>query len=184
MKEIWKDIKGYEEMYQISNLGNVKSLTRNTKNKYKQEHFLKLFISKNGYKRVELRKYKKGKKYCVHRLVALAFIPNPLNKPQVNHINGIKTDNRVENLEWATNSENIKHAIKTGLITHESILIKSKLGCKKLEKPIIQLKNGIEIARFNNSYEAQKITGVPQTSICKVLKGKQKTTYGYEWKYQ
>lgn len=121
--EIWKDIKGYEDLYQISNLGNVKSLYRiinytfNGKPKKRKiyEKILKKSVNRFGYEYVCLSREYKTHKVKVHRLVAEAFIPNVNNKPQVNHINGVKTDNRVENLEWCNNSENMQHAVKTGL---------------------------------------------------------------------
>ncbi|WBK39941.1 HNH endonuclease [PinkBerry-associated phage LS06-2018-MD08] len=119
MKEIWKDIKGYEGYYQISNLGRVKSLERKckTNNSYriKKEKILKGGFTTKRYKHVTLLKNKITKTYQIHRLVAIAFIENLLNKETVNHKNGIKDDNRVENLEWMTYSENIKHAFDTGL---------------------------------------------------------------------
>ena len=102
--EIWLDIQGYEGLYQVSNLGKV----RNKKGKV-----LKPYSTK-GYQRVSL--YNKGRRcFLVHRLVALVFIPNPNNKPDVNHINGCKTDNNVSNLEWVTQSENMSHAHQNNL---------------------------------------------------------------------
>lgn len=112
-KEIWKDIKGYEGLYQVSNLGRVKSLEQPAKpgsgNHARPEVILKL-RNRLGYSVIGLYKNTKQKYHSVNRLVAQAFIPNPENKSETNHINGIKNDNRVENLEWCTRSENINHS--------------------------------------------------------------------------
>ena len=118
-EEIWKSIKGYEGLYEISSYGRVKSLERfvygNGNGKYKIfEKILKPRI-RSKYYSVSLSKNSIKKKCCVHRLVAINFIDNSLNKPEVNHINGNKLDNRVENLEWVTAKENQQHASRTGL---------------------------------------------------------------------
>jgi hypothetical protein len=108
MTEIWKPIKKYESLYYVSNLGRIKS------SHYKNERILKQFIIK-GYYYINLSKDNKVKKYRVNRLVAEAFICNQNNKSQVNHKDGIKEDNNINNLEWMTGSENQKHAFEIGL---------------------------------------------------------------------
>ena len=113
--EIWKDIQGYEGLYQVSNLGRVKSLGRFVDklkcHYWQEEKILKLHKKHNGYLGVILLKDRKFKNFKVHRLVALAFIPNPENKPQIDHINAIKTDNTVNNLRWVTAKENIRNPL-------------------------------------------------------------------------
>ena len=105
MKEIWKDIKGYEGLYKISNLGRVKSLSRYMKNR-KCEEIIKIpSITNKGYYRLPLCKYGEIKYFHIHRLVAEAFIPNPENKPTVDHINRDKLNNCLDNLRWATYKE-------------------------------------------------------------------------------
>lgn len=107
--EIWRDVIGYEGFYQVSNYGRIKSF------KGKTERLLTVDTKNHAYAKVLLSKNGCGKTLLVHRIVAKTFIPNPENKPEVNHKNGNKYDNRVENLEWMTCSENTKHAFDTGL---------------------------------------------------------------------
>lgn len=122
--ERWVDIPKYEGLYQVSNLGRVKTLSRvvtehNGKERHLKEKVLKGGIYPNGYKFICLRKNDENKNIMVHRLVAQTFIPNPYNKPCVNHIDGNKLNNRVENLEWCTPGENLKHAVNIGLVTNQ-----------------------------------------------------------------
>ena len=126
--ETWKDIQGYENIYQVSNMGNVRrhklcpfhktsGRAKNMENGLLTPFPLAKTGKKAKYRQIWLSKLNKGghKKFVLHRLVAKTFIPNPLNKPEINHKNGKKDDNRVENLEWATGQENYLHAVKLGL---------------------------------------------------------------------
>jgi hypothetical protein len=114
MKEIWKDIQGYEGLYTVSNMGKVKS--HHTYRRAKTGYLLKEGVNDSGYCYVGLSQCGIVKQKKLHRLIAIAFISNPENKRTVNHINGIKTDNEIKNLEWATYSENGMHASKSGLL--------------------------------------------------------------------
>lgn len=163
MIEEWKNIQGYEELYQVSNLGRVRSCFREgTKG-----GIIKQFLI-DRYMKVHLYKDGESKFYFIHRLVALAFVKNPLNKPQVNHINGNRRDNRAINLEWATSQENINHAIDTGL--------------KKFKK-VGQFKNGVLIKEYLNCRRASKETDIKYPNIWYALNGKNKTAGGFEWRY-
>ena len=118
--EVWKDIKGFKGYYQVSNLGRVKSLDRiiTTANGVVQKYkgtLLSTSDNGKGYKIVGLNKNGKRKRFKVHRLVAIAFLDNSENKPQVNHIDGVRDNNKLENLEWVTGSENVQHAFDSGL---------------------------------------------------------------------
>lgn len=118
--EVWKSIKGYEDAYEVSNKGRVRSLERLVKNKktsYKVKGFVKSLTAhyKNKYLSTMLYKDGKGKRFLVHRLVGLHFIKNPKSLKEINHKNGVKSDNYVENLEWVSRSENATHMFETSL---------------------------------------------------------------------
>lgn len=119
IKEIWKLIKGYEGLYEVSNLGRIKALEKRVDkgkcHRAWKEHFLKYGIDNNGYFRTNLSKNGKNKTVKVHRIVAQTFIENPYNKKTVNHIDGNKQNNNITNLEWATQNENMKHACENKL---------------------------------------------------------------------
>lgn len=145
--EEWKDIKGYEGLYMISSLGRVKSLqprggNRNGMPRKGKEHILTPYISSTGYYKVSLVKNNKRSDKRIHRLLASAFIPNPNNKPNINHIDGNKLNNRIDNLEWCTQKENTIHAIETGLrkvksLTKDEMIelyVNQHLGIKQIAK--------------------------------------------------
>lgn len=141
-EEIWKDIPNYEG-YQISNKGSIRSFKRSVHTNLAPK-VLKLIIN-DRYIYVGAQVNKKRRNIPAHRAVAMAFIPNPLNKPQVNHINGIKHDNRVENLEWCTNAENIAHAVNTGLSRKGEQINFSKLTNEQVLKIREMASQGIKL---------------------------------------
>ncbi|MBO5138700.1 MAG: HNH endonuclease [Bacilli bacterium] len=177
--EDWKDIKGYEGYYQISSLGRVKSLTRVVvcKNKHKftcREKILKL-NTRNGYYVVNFQKEGLKRSFQIHRLVAIHFINNPQNKPQVNHIDGNKKNNNVNNLEWVTIKENINHAFNIGL--------SSKI--RHNNKPVLQFdKNMNFIKEYVSACSAENETNINHSNISRCCRGIYKQTGGYIWKYK
>lgn len=170
--EEWRDIKDYEGLYQVSNLGRVKSFHRN------KEKLLKLNPVKDGYLCVYLFKNGKGKQNQVHRLVAEAFIPNHYNLPQVNHKNEIKTDNRVENLEFCDCRYNVNYG--TAIQRRKE---KRLNGVQS--KPVYQYTlDGEFVAEYPSTREIERQLGFYQTGISSVCLGKGKTYKGYIWKYK
>jgi len=130
MQEKWVDIKNYDGLYQVSNFGNVRSLDRYSKNNFKTMHLkgraIKRGIDKKGYCRICLSSSGNCSTYKIHRLVAQAFIPNPLNLLEINHLSGNKQDNSTTNLEWSGRKENIQHAIKNNLYKHTPIKLSNE----------------------------------------------------------
>lgn len=177
-KEIWKPIKGYEGYYEVSNLGNVRSVDRvivysnGAKHTYKG-HLLSLVNRSGGYKEVHLSINQNKKTPSVHRLVAEAFIPNPLNLPEVNHKDEDKSNNCVENLEWCNSKYNMNYGTRN----------------ERSSKPIVQLTlDGDFVKRYYGAAEAQRKTGIMSNNISAALNDKQYTAgdycWCYEWEYE
>ena len=176
-KETWKDIPKYEGLYQASNTGNIKSLhkvvLRNGMPLVKKERILKLVSQKDFYTHVTLCKDGIKKQFPSHVLTAITFISNPENKPCVNHINAVKNDNRIENLEWVTHKENTQHAYKNGLMRSPKHWT-GKFGEKhpKSKKLIvIDRENGEEKLFFGTS-EASRLLNVSQAYISQCCRNK------------
>lgn len=165
--EEWKDIAGYELYYQISNIGQVK---RKDTGKILKNNI------RNGYEYVTLCVNRQRKKFYVHRLVAIAFIPNPKSYEQVNHKDGNKSNNKVDNLEWCTQKENLMHAFRTGLNTPT---IENLIRFDR--KPVIRIEDG---KWFSGVTEAANQMGVCEAAMSQCLnKGLSATCCGYHWKF-
>ena len=182
MQEIWKDIKGYEGLYQVSNLGRVKSLkflSNVHKKYYDREKILKTGKDIRGYDVVILCRNGVQKGFKVHRLVAEAFIPNPNDLPQVNHIDENKENNCVSNLEFCTNKYN------SGYGTRNERISKTMTNNSKISKKVNQYdKQGNFIKEWVSLQEAGRQTKINVRNICSCCKGKYKTAGGYIWKYK
>ena len=161
---VWKTIEGTNGEYQVSDTGLVKTT--------KTGRILRPNVSIHGYERVCLFKMDRERRYRVHRLVAMAFIPNPDNLPQVNHIDGNKRNNNVSNLEWVTNHENVIHAKEHGLRTgHEQF-------CESKKKRVIatNIASGEQFV-FDSIMAARK--GIGTCHVQEVLKGQRQQAKGY-----
>lgn len=167
--EVWKDIKGFEEYYEVSNIGNVIRKKGTSHLKIKK---LKMILDKDGYHRVNLKVKQKAFNKMVHRLVCEAFIPNPENKPQVNHINGIKGDNRLENLEWCTLSENRQHAYDIGLQNSYSRRGIKNNFAKLTDNDIIFIRKKYKEDQNITQKELGKLFNVSKTCISHIILGK------------
>ena len=191
LKEEWRDIKGYEGLYQISNIGRIKScnklsldreIYKNNNVKQFSKSFILKFEKNKGYNYVHLFKNGVRKRMAVHRLVAEAFIPNPGNKPEVDHINTIRDDNRVENLHWVTPKENMENPL-----TKEKRKTIKPTGRPKGTNSIkvVQLdKDTNELIKiWNSAMEAQRECGFDNGNINRCCRGKYKSHKGYKWMY-
>lgn len=163
--EEWKNIEGYDGLYKVSNLGRVKSLGNE---KTRKEKILKTGKTKDGYLQVGLHKEGKRKKCYVHRLVAQAFIENPNNFNEVNHIDENKENNISTNLEWCTGKSNCNHGSRNEKIR---VALSKRVKCK--ETGII----------YASTHQAQRKTGVSQGNISSCCNGRYKTAGGYHWQY-
>ena len=167
MDEIWRDIEGYEGLYQISNKGHVKSLHNGS------ERILRPVIDKYGYMFVYLYNNNARKYFKIHRLVAQAFISNPENKPQVNHKDENKKNNCIENLEWATAKENSNYGTRNERVADSR------------SKPILQYsKSGDFIRGWKSAREVERMLGIANSHIIACCKGKRKSAGGYIWRYK
>lgn len=177
--EEWKDIQGYDGLYQVSSYGRVKRIFYK---KNKSNTILKPAKDCCGYMRCSLCKDSVSKTYKVHRLVAQAFIPNGENN-EVNHKNGLRDDNRVENLEWVTHLTNIRHSInslgKKGTLTG-----KCSENHPRSKKVVQYTIDGIFVQEFNSAFDAHKETGVNHANIISCCKCNRSSAGCYVWKYK
>lgn len=166
MTEIWRDIKGYGGLYQVSNLGNVKSL------KFGKERILKPGKKPTGYLIVILCDNGRRSTIHIHRLVAEAFIHNPLNFPQVNHKDENPSNNRADNLEWCDSSYNINYGSR-----NEKVTDKRSIRVNQYTK------NGVFIKQWKSSTEASRELSISASSLCQCCQGKIKSAGGFKWYY-
>lgn len=176
--EIWKDVTNYEGLYMISSYGRLKSLKRNTAH----ERIMKPRVGKDGYYYCGLTKNGITKSKKIHRLVAMSFLYNVDNLPQVNHIDGCKTNNVLDNLEFCTASYNCKHAYKLGL-NKQWMTGKTGKDCP-FSKKIYQFDlDGKFLKEWDSISDVSRALGIPVAHLVRVCKGQRKTTRGFIWKY-
>lgn len=181
MQEVWKDVVGYEGLYKVSNLGNVLSIPRQGTHS-KKEYLLKKTKTKKGYLNVTLVKKCKYFRTGIHRLVAQAFISNPENKLQVNHIDGNKENNCINNLEWVTNEENMQHSWKIGLRSIKKTYKHGKNNILSVKVNQYSL-NGDFIKTWYCVMDIERELGFDNRNICACCRHKRNMAYGYIWRY-
>ena len=181
--EIWKDIPGYAGLYQISNAGRIRAYSKMRGPVLLRPKILKSRVNKHGYLQKTLVNENGRKTWDIHRLVALTFIPNPENKPCIDHINTNRTDNRVENLRWVTYSENALNPITNAKHRNRIGPMAGKYGeLHPCSKSVSQFtKDGTFIGSFGSVAEAQRKTGV--FNIWRCTSGRRKFAGGFIWKF-
>lgn len=177
-KEIWKDIKGYEGLYQVSNLGNIKSLDRNINNHFVLGKQLKSYSGTSGYLFVRLSKNNKYKNFIIHRIVAETFIENPNNYNYVNHKDEDKINNNVCNLEWCSQKYNCNYGNRNKKISQKNTNGKCS---KRVEQYI---KDGTYIRTWISLKQIQRELNYNIGNIGQVCLGNRITANGYRWKYE
>lgn len=184
LNEIWKDIKGYKGLYQVSNFGQIRSLDRYDSSNHKLKgKIMKLNNDGRGYLNINLYNNGKQKKFLVHRLVAEAFIPNPNNLPEVNHKDENKTNNRVDNLEWVDRKTNCNYGTRNKKISEKTI--GTRYNRIDLSIPILQYSaEGQFIKEWPSAIEIKRQLKINDSYIALCCKGKFKTAKGYIWKYK
>ena len=161
VKETWKNVKGYNDLYEVSNCGNIRMRETKVNKSFR--------LSKDGYENVYLVENGKRKERFVHRIVAITFIDNPQYKPEVNHIDGDKQNNSLENLEWVTGAENELHAMQNGLITPR--------------KPVIGIhKKTNDCLWFESINDAARKTNESRSGISAAIHCRRLGTQNYDWK--
>lgn len=179
--EIWKDVTNYFGLYQVSNYGRVKSLSKKSGYLIRYEKVIKPRLNKHGYSQVTLSKKGIKRTFSVHRLVLIEFVINEQNKPCIDHIDGNKENNNVQNLRWVSYSENSKNPLT--IQKQKNRKPKKRFGAEnKKSKKVFKLNIDKEILQvFNGVSEAERITGIKNISRCAL--GKCKTAGGYLWRY-